>query len=86
MEIEAEISDRKVDLVDMEYLSSYVEDFQDLLSDGTLAEKRTFIRSFVEKIEVIGNEAVLTYSMKGMLDKVPLDKEEVLPTVRYGGR
>ena len=86
LEIEAEISDRKVELVDMEYLSSYVDDFRDLLNDGTLVERRTFIKSFVEKIEVTGNEAVLTYSMRGMLDRVTLDKEVVLPTVRYGGR
>jgi site-specific DNA recombinase len=51
-----------------------------------LVERRAFIRSFVESIEVSGNEAVLTYSMRGMLDKVTLDKEGVLPTVRYGGR
>ena len=86
LEIEAEISDRKVELVDMEYLSSYVDDFRDLLNDGTLVERRTFIKSFVEKIEVTGNEAVLTYSMRGMLDRVTLDKEVVLSTVRYGGR
>lgn len=86
LEIETEISDRKVELVDMDYLVSYVDDFQDLLTDGTLTEKRTFIKSFVEKIEVTGNEAVLTYSMNGMLDRITLDKEGVLPTVRYSGR
>jgi site-specific DNA recombinase len=86
VEIESQMSDRKVELADLEAISCYVDDLNGLLRDGTLAERRTFIRSFVQEIRVTGNEAVLTYTMPVLPEKVAIEKEGVLPTVRYSGR
>jgi site-specific DNA recombinase len=86
IEIESQMSDRKVDLSDIETISCYVDDLHDLLKEGTLTEARTFIKSFIKEIRVTGNEVILTYSMPIMPDKVTIEKEGVLPTVQYGGR
>ena len=86
IEIESQMSDRKVELADLETVSCYVDELHDLLRDGSLAERRTFIRSFIKEIRVTGNEAVLTYTMPILPDKVTIEKEGVLPTVQYGGQ
>ena len=86
LEIESEMSDRKVELADLETVSYYVDDLHNLLKEGTLAERRAFIRSFIKEVKVTGGEAVLSYSMPILPEKTAIDKEGVLPTVQYGGR
>ena len=86
IEIENQISDRKVELADLEIIYGYVDDLHDLLKEGSLTERRAFIRSFVKEVKVTGNEAVLSYSMPVIPDKAAIEKEGVLPTVQYGGR
>ena len=86
IEIESQMSDRKVELADLETVSCYVDELHELLKEGTLAERRTFIKSFIKEIRVTGNEALLTYTMPILPEKVTIEKEGVLPTVQYGGR
>ena len=86
IEIENPMSDRQVDLADLETTFGYVEDLHNLLKEGSLTERRAFIRSFIREIAVTGNEASLKYSMPHLPDKVTVGKEGVLPTVQYGGR
>ena len=74
-----------MELADLETVSCYVDDLHDLLREGSLAERRTFIRSFVKEVRVTGNEAVLSYCMPILPDNITIEKEGVLPTVRYGG-
>jgi site-specific DNA recombinase len=86
IEIENQMSDRRVELADLETISGCVDDLQELLKEGSLAERRAFIRSFVKEIRVTGNAAVLSYSMPLLPEKVAIEKEGVLPTVQYSGR
>ena len=86
IEIESQISDRKVELADLESISGYVDDLHDLLKEGSLAERKAFIRSFVREVKVTGNEVVLSYTMPTLPDSVTIEKDGVLPTVQYGGR
>ena len=86
IEIENQMSDRRVELVDLETISGYVDDLQELLKEGSLAERRAFIRSFVREVKVTGNEVVLNYTMPTLPNNVTIEKEGVLPTVQYGGR
>ena len=67
-------------------IDSYVDDLNNLLKEGTPAERRAFIRSFIKEIRVTGNEAVLTYTIPILPEKVTIEKEGVLPTVQYSGR
>jgi len=86
IEIENQMSDRKVELADLETISCYIDNLHDLLKEGSLTEKRTFIRSFIKEVRVTGNEAILSYSTPLLPEKVTIDKEGVLPTVQYGGQ
>jgi site-specific DNA recombinase len=86
IEIESQMSDRKVELADLETISYYLDDLHDLLKEESLAERRAFIRSFVKEVRLTGDEAILSYSMPMLPEKVAIEKEGVLPTVQYGGR
>jgi site-specific DNA recombinase len=85
IEIENQMSDRKVELADLKTISAYVDDLHNLLREGSLTERRAFIRSFIKEIRVTGNEVVLTYAMP-ILPETTIEKEAVLPIVCYGGR
>jgi site-specific DNA recombinase len=62
LEIETNMSDKKVELVDLNAMTGYVAELQEILKEGTLAERRAFIRSFIKEIKVTGDEALMTYS------------------------
>ncbi len=86
MEIESQMSDRKVELADLEGITDCVDDLRELLTEGSTAERRTFIRGFVKEVKVTGNEVVLIYTMPSIPANLTLEKEGVLHTVQYGGR
>ena len=62
LELENLLSDRKVELADMETLKSHVEDLRNLLEDSSLAERKSFIKSFFREVRVTGTEVLLSYS------------------------
>jgi len=80
------VSNRRVELADLETVTDYVEDLHGLLSEGTLTERRAFIRSFVKDVRVTGNEVVLTYTMPLPPERERLEGEGVLPFVHYSGQ
>jgi len=84
--LENGMSDRRVELQDMQSIIASVNDLQALLEEGSLAERRAFIRSFVREIKITGNDAVLTYTLPGLTDKISVGEEGVLPIERDGGR
>ena len=86
LEIKSQMSDRKVGLADLENITECVDDLRDLLTEGSPAERRTFIKGFVKEVKVTGNEVVLSYTMPILPDNLTMDEEGVLPTVQYGGR
>ena len=86
MEIEGQMSDRKVELADLESITNCVDDLRELLKEGSTAERRAFIRGFVKEVKVTGNEVVLSYTMPLIPDNLTMEKEGVLPTVQYGGQ
>ena len=47
----------------METIIRYVDDLRSLLDESSLAERKSFIRSFVKDVRVAGNEVLLTYTM-----------------------
>jgi site-specific DNA recombinase len=86
IEIESAMSDRRVELIDLEMMTAYITDMQSVLQEGTLLERKAFIRSFVKEIHITGDEAVLTYSMPELPEKVSLDKAGVPRIEQRGGR
>jgi len=84
--IENLLSDRRVELIDLETMKDYITDMQSILREGTLVERKAFIHSFVKDVRVNGNEAVLTYSMPELPEKVALGEAGVPRIVQRGGR
>ena len=80
------LSDRKVELADMETVRSYVEDLRNLLEDSPLIERKSFIKSFVKEIRVAGNEVVLQYNIPPSVGAPHQETLVVPPIVHYGGR
>ena len=62
-ELENLLSDRKVELADMETVKSYVEDLRNLLEDSPLAETKSFIKSFIKEVSVTGTKVLLSYTI-----------------------
>ena len=71
VQIENQLSDRRVELASPEVVRGYVKDLRRVLEESELTEKRAFIRSFIKRIRIIGQEAFLTYTMpiNGLLGK-----------------
>ena len=73
-------------LIDLETMTEYITDMQAVLREGTLVERKAFIRSFVKDVRVSGDEAVLTYTIPELPDKVSLGGAGVPRIVLHGGR
>ena len=67
---ETQLEHRRVELPNTEDIVRYVADFRDFLQEGTIPERKALIRNFVEGIEVVGDEATLTYTVPMLSDGV----------------
>ena len=79
---ETQLEQRRVELPDTEEIARYVADFRDFLKDGTIPECKALIRNFVEGIEVMGDEATLTYTVPMPSDGVTSESASVLDFVK----
>ena len=60
----------------------YVADFRKLFRDGTFPERKELIRNFVNGIEIVGDEAVLTYTIPMPPDGVTSESAPSLDCVQ----
>ena len=66
-------------------------DFREFLQEGTFPERKALIRNFVQSIEIVEDEAVLTYTIPMSSDGVTSESASVLdfvpvrPTKRHPG-
>ncbi len=81
---ETQLEQRRVELPTTDEIRGYVADFRDFLKDGTIPEKKALIRNFVEGIEVVGDEATLTYTVPMPSDGATLESTSVLDFVKPG--
>ena len=81
---ERQLEQRRVALPDTEEIVEYVADFRDFLKDGTFPERKALIRNFVVGIEVVGDEATLTYTVPMPSDGVTSESASVLDFVKSG--
>ena len=86
LELEQHLSDKRVDLADLETVTYYVEDLRNLLSESTPIDRKAFIRSFVKEVKVTGNEVSLTYTLPLPPAGTIEEQIAVPPIVQYGGR
>ena len=81
---ETQLEQRRVDLPNTEEIARYVADFRDFLQEGTIPERKALIHNFVEGIEVVGDEATLTYTVPMPSDGVTSESASVLDFVKSG--
>ena len=81
---ETQLEQRRVELPTTEEIKGYVADFREFLQEGTFPERKALIRNFVEGIEVVGDEATLTYTVPMPKDGVKRESASVLDFVKSG--
>ena len=79
---ETQLERRRVELPTTEEIKGYVADFREFLKEGTFPERKALIRNFVEGIEVVGDEATLTYTVPMPRDGVTRESASVLDFVQ----
>jgi len=84
-EAEALLSDRRVQLADLATMTEYVDDLRNLLTYSSLAEQRTFIRSFVKEVKVTGKGVLLTCTLPLPPQGITQERAGVLNIVPFGG-
>ena len=57
------LSDRRVELADLGTVTQYVECLHSLLMESTLAERKSFIKSFIKEVRITESEVVLNYTI-----------------------
>ena len=85
LELEQELSDRRVELADAETVAQCVVDLRNTLSESSLAERKSFVRSFVKEVKVTGDEVLLTYTIPMLPGGMTEEKLPVLSIGHYGG-
>jgi site-specific DNA recombinase len=81
-----ELSERRLELADAETVSKCIAYLQNLLSESSLVERKSFIRSFVKDIKVTGNEVLLTYTIPMLPKGLTEERLPVLCIVHDGGQ
>ncbi len=85
-ELEALLADRHLELADAETVGRYVQDLRTLLTESALAERRSFIRSFVTEVKATGDKVVVSYTIPMPSVELTYSAVTVPPIVQYGGR
>ena len=83
-EAEDQLEQRRAELPTSKEIKGYVADFRALFQDGTFPERKALIRNFVQGIEIVEDEAVLTYTIPMPQDGVTSESAPVLDFVQSG--
>ena len=81
---EAQLEQRRAELPTSKEIKGYVADFRELFREGTFPERKALIRNFVQGIEIVEDEAVLTYTILMPSDGVTSESAPVLDFVQSG--
>jgi site-specific DNA recombinase len=79
------LTGEKAEVATQQEVAKCAADFQELLEEGSLAEKKAFVRSFVDEVRVTGDHVLVNYRLPMSLPKSSVEKSPVLDIVRYGG-
>jgi site-specific DNA recombinase len=83
-ELEWQMKERKLELADTATVTHYVQDLRDVLSNSSLAERKSFIKSFVKEIRVTGDKALLNYAIPLPPRGLTVEEMPVLSNVHFG--
>jgi DNA invertase Pin-like site-specific DNA recombinase len=83
LQLEGLLADRRVELASPEVVKRFTNEMRKVLELSEFTEKKAFLRSFVEKISVMSDHAVIKY--KAPINGLIEDKIGVLAIVQHGG-
>ena len=83
-EAESQLEQRRAELPTSKEIKGYVADLRELFREGTFPERKALIRNFVQGIEIVEDEAVLTYTIPMPSDGVTSESASVLDFVQSG--
>ncbi|MXZ90332.1 MAG: recombinase family protein [Chloroflexi bacterium] len=83
-EAEDQLERRRADLPTSWEIKGYVADFREFLKEGTFPERKALVRNFVQGIEIVDDEATLTYTIPMPQDGVTRESASVLDFVQSG--
>ena len=83
-EAESQLEQRRAELPTSKEIKGYVADFREFLQEGTFPERKALIRNFVQGIEIVEDQAVLTYTIPMPSDGVTSESAPVLDFVQSG--
>jgi site-specific DNA recombinase len=81
LDCDLEIGENKI--LDEKQIRTYAADLRELLCKGSIVERRSFLRTFVNRIEVNSNEFSIEYTIPLEKKQEPLNRE-VLAFIPYG--
>jgi len=76
----------KAEVATQKEVAECAADLRSLLEEGSLVERKAFVRSFVNEVKVTGKEVLVNYTIPMSPRKLPKEKTPVLGIVHYGGR
>ena len=65
-------------------VKEYVSDLKNLLSNGTIIEQKSFIKSFIKRIEINLPKVIIDYTVPLQIKKAEHPTKEVLPLELFG--
>lgn len=85
-ELTSLLAGERVESASKEEVAECVAELREMLEGNSLAERKTFIRSFVKGVKITGDDVLLTYTLPMLPERVTEEKLPVLSIVNYGGR
>jgi hypothetical protein len=83
-QLEADLIVQKVNEVDLNTIKTYANELREILGSASFLEQKTFLRSFIKRIEVDNDKVMIRYKLpKGGTSSIR--EESVLPIVSFGG-
>lgn len=83
-DVEEILNINKVDVTDPQIVRHYASDLRNLLAESCITEQRSFIKSFVERIDMDDSEAKVYYTIPMPPSSMPQETVGVLPFVHHG--
>jgi site-specific DNA recombinase len=83
-DIEERLRHEILDTVDLNVVQHYTSDLRNLLVKSSITEQRSFLKSFVEKIETDDEKVKMYYTIPVPSDSIVQETTGVLPFVHHG--
>ena len=85
LQLQAEMATHGATHVDADIVKSYAEDLKGLLKEADIIESKSFLRSFIKRIEINKSEGIIHYSLPVPSCRGDMQSAGVLPIDNYGG-